>query len=96
MGGRRWRLYQDPGNLLGTMARNTSFVLSEELDGFIREQVSAGEYGSASEVVRDALERLADEKRKEAALLAALDQGVKSGQAEPGVFARLRKRHAAR
>jgi antitoxin ParD1/3/4 len=78
------------------MARHTSFVLSEELDGFIREQVKGGEYGSASEVVRDALERLADEKRKEVVLLAALDRGVKSGRARPGVFARVRKRHADR
>lgn len=78
------------------MARNTSFVLSEELDGFIREQVEGGSYSSASEVVREALERLADEKRKEAVLLAALDRGVESGRAKPGVFARVRSKHTAR
>lgn len=78
------------------MAKNTSFVLSDELDGFIREQVDGGSYRSASEVVRDALERFADEKRKEAALLAALDRGLESGRAEPGVLARVRAKHRAR
>lgn len=78
------------------MAKNTSFVLSEELDSFIREQVEGGAYSSASEVVREALERFADEKHKEAVLLAALDRGLASGRAKPGVFARVRKRHARR
>lgn len=75
------------------MPKNTSFVVSDELSEFIQEQVSTGAYGSASEVVREALEKLAEEKRKEAALLSALDRGLASGRAKPGVFARLRKKH---
>lgn len=77
------------------MGKNTSFVLSDELDEFVREQVESGSYRSASDVMRDALQRLAEEKRKEASLLAALDQGVKSGRAKPGVFPRVRKKHRA-
>lgn len=78
------------------MARTTSFTLGEELDAFVREQVDSGAYASASEVVRDALSRLAEEQRKEAAFLAALDQGMASGRARPGTFARLRRRHGLR
>jgi antitoxin ParD1/3/4 len=78
------------------MARTTSFTLGEELDGFVRQQVDSGAYASASEVVRDALSRLADEQRKEAAVLAALDHGLASGRARPGAFARTRRRHGLR
>lgn len=75
------------------MARTTSYTLGEDLDGFVREQVESGAYASASEVVRDALTRLAEERRKEAAVLAALDHGMASGRARPGTFARVRRRH---
>lgn len=75
------------------MPRTTSFSLGPELDAFVAEEVERGGYASASEVVREALNRLADEKRKEAAVLAALDGGLASGRARPGVFARVRKRH---
>ena len=75
------------------MARTTSFSLGEERDGFVRQQVDSGAYASASEVVRDALTRLAEEQRKEASVLAALDHGMESGRARPGAFARTRRRH---
>jgi antitoxin ParD1/3/4 len=75
------------------MARTTSYTLGAELDAFVREQVQTGAYRSASEVVRDALERLAEEQRKERAVLAELDHGIASGRARPGVFARVRKRY---
>lgn len=78
------------------MARTTSFTIGEELDEFVREQIDSGAYASASEVVRDALTRLAEEQRKEAAVLAALDHGIASGRARPGTFARLRRRHGLR
>lgn len=71
-------------------AKNTSFVLDAALQEFIRDQVDGGGYRSASEVMRDALERFADERRKEEALIAALDHGVSSGRAAPGVFGRVR------
>jgi antitoxin ParD1/3/4 len=72
--------------------RTTSFSLGEELSAFIHSQVESGAYGSASEVVRDALLRLADERRKEASVLAALDEGLSSGRARANVFARARRR----
>jgi antitoxin ParD1/3/4 len=75
------------------MARTTSFTLGEDLEGFVREQVESGAYASASEVVREALTRLAEQQRKEAAVLAALDHGMASGRARPGTFARVRRRH---
>ena len=78
------------------MARTTSFTLGEELDGFVREQVDSGAYASASEVVRYALIRLAEEQRKEASVLAALDHGMASGRARPGGFARVRRRRGLR
>ncbi|MBX3247386.1 MAG: type II toxin-antitoxin system ParD family antitoxin [Myxococcales bacterium] len=77
------------------MSRNTSVVLSERLQEFIREQVDSGEYRSASEVVREALERLADDSKREAALLAALDEGLSSGRAKAGVFDRVRRKTRA-
>lgn len=72
------------------MGRTTSFVLSPELEKFVDEQVDSGAYASASEVLRDALTRLATERHKEEAVLRALDFGVKSGRAKPGVFKRVR------
>jgi antitoxin ParD1/3/4 len=77
-------------------SRTTSFTLGAELDAFVREQVESGLYSSASEVVRAALEHLADEQRREQAVLAALDRGLASGRARPGVFARVRKRRGVR
>ena len=75
------------------MARTTSFTLGEDLEGFVREQVESGAYASASEVVREALTRLAEQQRKEAAVLTALDHGMASGRARTGTFARVRRRH---
>jgi antitoxin ParD1/3/4 len=77
------------------MPRNTSFQLSDELDAFIRGQVESGSYDSASEVVREALERLAEEKRKEAWLLEALNEGLSSGAPVEATdaFEKLREAH---
>jgi len=71
------------------MARTTSFTLGSELDAFVREKVENGAYGSASEVLREALRRKAEEERKEQALLAALDAGVASRRAKPNVWGRV-------
>jgi antitoxin ParD1/3/4 len=71
------------------MARTTSFTLGKDLDDFVREKVDSGAYPSASEVLREALKRMADEERKERELLAALDAGVASRRAKPGVWARV-------
>ena len=71
------------------MARTTSFTLGEDLEEFVREKVDSGAFASASEVLREALRRMADEERKERDLLAALDAGVASRRAKPGVWERV-------
>lgn len=62
----------------------TSFSLGPHWDAFIRQQVIDGRYGSASEVVRDALRMLESERDKLAALRAHVDEGVR--QADAGEF----------
>lgn len=82
------------------MARTTSFTLGKELEDFVRDQVDSGAYSTVSEVLREALRRMADEDRKERELLAALDAGLASRRAKPGVWervgARVRRAHAKR
>lgn len=72
------------------MARNTSVVLGDHFEAFIAEQLDSGQYTNASEVVREALRYMEAQKKKEKALLAALDVGLASKRAKPGVFARVR------
>lgn len=71
------------------MARTTSFTLGKELEAFVREQVDTGAFSSASEVMREALRRMADEDRKERDLQLALDAGLGSRRAKPGVWQRV-------
>ena len=75
--------------------RNVS--LTPELDRFITTKVEAGLYANASEVMRTALRLLErDERENEAKLEAlrnAVDIGIASGIAEPGVFSRIRQKH---
>jgi antitoxin ParD1/3/4 len=68
------------------MPRNTSVVLSDQLDSFIESRVASGRYGSASEVVRAGLRLLETEEMQLDALRAALDEGEASGPAEPFDF----------
>lgn len=75
--------------------RNVS--LTPELDLFIATKVEAGLYANASEVMRTALRLLErDERENDAkviALRAAVDSGLASGIAAPGVFSRLREKY---
>lgn len=71
------------------MARTTSFTLGEDLEEFVSEKVASGAYSSASEVLREALRRMANEERKEQELLAALDAGLTSRRAKPGIWDRV-------
>jgi len=75
--------------------RNVS--LTKELDQFIASKVEAGLYANASEVMRTALRLLEKEERefeeKLAAMRAALNEGLASGTAEPGVFDRVRVKY---
>ena len=75
--------------------RNIS--LTPELDRFVVRKVDTGLYANASEVMRAALRLLerdeVEQDAKLAALRAAIDTGLASGIAKPGVFARVRKKH---
>lgn len=62
----------------------TSLSLGEHWEVFIKNEVSSGRYGSASEVVRDALRTLEERKTKIAALRSHLRQGAE--QANSGQF----------
>ena len=62
----------------------TSLSLGEHWEVFIRNEVASGRYGSASEVVRDALRAMEEHKSKLEALRTHLAQGAK--QASAGEF----------
>jgi antitoxin ParD1/3/4 len=62
----------------------TSLSLGEHWEVFIKNEVSSGRYGSASEVVRDALRTMEERKSKLEALRAHLVQGAQ--QAKAGEF----------
>jgi antitoxin ParD1/3/4 len=60
-------------------SKTTSFSLGEHFTSFVQSQVSAGRFGSASEVVREGLRMLEERESKLAALREALEAGEKSG-----------------
>lgn len=62
----------------------TSLSLGEHWEVFIKSEISSGRYGSASEVVRDALRAMEERKSKLEALRAHLTQGAE--QAKSGNF----------
>jgi len=65
------------------MARNTSVILGEHFDEFIKSEIESGRYKSASEILRSGLRLLEDEKHKISAINEALIVGKNSGKAEP-------------
>lgn len=68
------------------MAANTSISLDDHFATFLADQVAAGRYRSASEVIRAALRLLEEQELKLSALRAALVAGEASGEAEPFDF----------
>ncbi len=62
----------------------TSLSLGEHWEVFIRNEIASGRYGSASEVVRDALRAMEERKSKLDALRNHLSQGA--AQASAGEF----------
>lgn len=62
------------------MSKNTSLTLGEHFTDFIATQLQDGRYGSASEVVRQALRLLEEREQKLAALRLALIEGENSGK----------------
>ncbi len=60
----------------------TSLSLGEHWEVFIKNEISSGRYGSASEVVRDALRSMEERKSKLEALRNHLAQGEKQAIAD--------------
>jgi antitoxin ParD1/3/4 len=71
--------------------RNVS--LTDKLDQFITAKVASGDFANASEVMRSALRVMEQDEReyeeKMVVLRSAIQDGLNSGIAEPGVFDRL-------
>ena len=66
------------------MSKNTSIILGEHFDKFIKSELKSGRYASASEVIRSGLRLLEVEKHKLQAIKEALIVGEESG--EPTAF----------
>jgi len=65
------------------MPKNTSFVLGDHFDDFVAEQVEAGRYANATDVIRSGLRMLEEHEKKVAALRDALIEGENSGPDQP-------------
>lgn len=63
---------------------STSLTLGEHWEVFIKNEIASGRYGSASEVVRDALRNLEERKAKLEVLRSHLGEGA--AQAQAGEF----------
>lgn len=68
------------------MSKNTSITLGDHFGTFIQGQLSAGRYGSTSEVVRAGLRLLEEHEAKVDTLRQALIAGEESGVSEPFDF----------
>lgn len=60
------------------MSKNTSIALGKPFTDFARRKVESGEFGSTSEVVREAMRRFVAEDAKREALDRALEEGLAS------------------
>ncbi len=65
------------------MAKNTSIAMGDHFTSFVEEQVAAGRYGNASEVIRAGLRLLEEREAGLSALRRAIREGLESGAAEP-------------
>lgn len=68
------------------MSKNTSITLGEHFSEFVQERISAGRYGSASEMIRAGLRLLEEQEMRAEALRTALIAGEESGAAAPFDF----------
>ena len=68
---------------LSFMGRNTSVILGEHFDEFIKAEIESGRFTLASEIIRSGLRILENEKHKIQLINEALVVGEQSGNAEP-------------
>ncbi len=67
-------------------AKNTSIALGDHFTEFARRKVDSGEFGSTSEVVREAMRRFISEDTNLEALRRAIQDGEDSGPPQPFDF----------
>ena len=65
------------------MSKNTSVALGEPFVEFARRKVESGEFGSTSEVVREAMRQYMHEDAKIEALRRMIQKSLDSGPARP-------------
>ena len=65
-----------------TMSRTTTVSLGPHYEDFIRNIILQGRYNNASEVIREGLRRLEEDETRLAALRAAIQEGIDSGDCE--------------
>ena len=79
------------------MAKNTSIILGDHFDRFIRKEIESGRYTSASEIIRSGLRLLEEESKKINAINEALVVGERSGNLRKfdneKFKSRMRKKH---
>ncbi|MCH2487461.1 MAG: type II toxin-antitoxin system ParD family antitoxin [Erythrobacter sp.] len=63
--------------------KTTSVALGDKLTEYTRRKVESGEFGSASEVIRDALRRAEERDRKIDRLRQLIREGEESGDPQP-------------
>ena len=64
------------------MSKNTSIILSGDLENFVQSQIESGYYGSVSDVIRAGLRLLEEQSVK----LAKLREELSKGETGEGVF----------
>ena len=74
--------------------------LPEAMKAWVESQSRDGQYGNASDYIRDLIRKDRERKEAVAALQAAITEGIESGEAEPFDAAafklRMRERHVVR
>ncbi len=64
------------------MKKNTSIILGHHFDEFVKQEVSSGRYASVSEVIRNGLRKMEEEKHYRTLIEEALITGEASGPNE--------------
>ncbi len=74
------------------MSKNTSIILGDHFDQFIKAEIASGRYASSSEIIRTGLRLLEAERNKIEAINKALVTGEESGTPIPFDNMKFKKR----